>query len=185
MKKRSIVLLFGGLLLGLAAGIFAASHPDDAEGCQDPAQFTRMPGYHIYHCEEKQFDRYEVPVGSDFKTQAHEGRYRQIVYWINEGATQASGLQIIRNYSNAAMAVAGKKIVEFEDGGVHYVTLKIAKGSLETWLHVAGHGGEYFVHILEKQLMKQDVVADAASLSSPSRSRHCARSPSCSRPTPR
>lgn len=166
MFKRMVGTVFCLFLSVLTMSASAVSDPDDAEGSKDPALFTRMPGYHIYRYEVTQFDRYEVPIASDFKTQAEEGRHTWIVYWPNEGITQPSGLQIIRNYANAASAVGGKKIVEFEDGGAYYVTLKITKGGAETWVHVGGTGAEYEVHILEKQAMQQDVVADASSLAS-------------------
>ncbi len=162
--RRTIFLTFVVFLLGLAALTFAAGDPNDREGCKDPIIFTRMPGYYISQCDEKEFERYEIPVTPDFKTQAVEGRYLMIVYAINEGARQASGLQIVRNYTNAAAAIGGKKVIEFEDGGAQYVTLKINRDNSETWVHVEAVGSQYNVHLVEKQLMKQAVVADAASL---------------------
>jgi outer membrane protein OmpA-like peptidoglycan-associated protein len=149
-----------------SARAYGASDPNDAEGCKDPAIFTRMPGYHIYRCEEKQFDRYEVPVTSDYKTQAVEGRCLFIVYYPNEGIQQPSGLQIIRNYSNAAAAIGGKKVVQFDDGGVEHITLKIVRDNAEIWAHVEGYGSQYSIRMVERQLMKQDVAADASSLAS-------------------
>jgi len=162
--RKIIFLTIVVFLLGLAALTFAASDPNDREGCKDPAVFTRMPGYYISQCDEKEFERYEVPVTADFKTQAVEGRYLMIVYAINEGARQASGLQIVRNYANAAAAIGAKKIIEFEDGGAQLITLKISRDNSETWVHVEAVGHQYTLYLVEKQLMKQAVVADAASL---------------------
>ena len=70
----------------------------------------------------------------------------------------------MRNYANAAAAIGGKKIVEFEDGGAQLVTLKISRDNSETWVHVEAVGSQYSLYLVEKQLMKQAVVADAASL---------------------
>lgn len=168
MAKKHCIAFFCVLVLGLGfVGIArGASDPNDAEGCKDPGLFTRMPGYCIYRCEAKDFERYEVPVASDFKTQAVEGKYTWVMYSLNEGAPAASGLQIVRNYANAAAAIGGKKIVEFEDGGEQYLTMKIEKGGAEIWLHVDAVSSQYNVYIVEKRLMNQDVTADAGSLAS-------------------
>lgn len=164
MLTQRMGILFCILLLAQAAAGLAASDPNDLEGSKDPALFSRMPGYFIYRYEAKEFERYEVPVSSDFRTQAVEGRYLWIIYAINEGAAPAGGLQIVRNYANAAAAIGGKKVADFEDGGEYYLTMKIERNDAETWLHVNAVGSQYEVHIVEKQLMKQDVVADANSL---------------------
>ena len=168
MKRKHGIVFLCVLVLGLGTmGITrAASDPNDAEGCKDPALFTRMPGYSISRCEEKEFERYEVPVSSDFKTQALEGRYTWVLYGLNEGARAASALQIARNYANAAAAVGGKTIADFEDGGEQYLTMKIEKGGSEIWMHVEAASSQYNLYIVEKRLMKQDVKADASSLAS-------------------
>jgi len=164
MLKRFSVLIFVLVLSALAVPAFAQGDPNDTEGSKDPALFNRMPGYHIYRYEESEFDRYEVPITSDYQTQAVEGHILWIIYEPNDGIKLPSGLQITRNYTNAALAVGGQKIVEFEDGGIQHVTLKITKDNAETWVHVEARGEQYALHIVEKQLMKQDVVADAKSL---------------------
>ncbi len=165
--KRS-VLVFGifmvGMQLMVSGTLFAASDPNDTAGSKDPSLFNRMPGFHISRYEEKEFARYEMPVTAT-KTQAVEGRYVWIVYDINDGAKQPSALQIVRNYTNAAAAIGGKKIVEYEDGGSQYVTLKIVSDDAEVWAHVEGKSnGQYNLHVVEKARMRQDVVADANSL---------------------
>jgi len=67
-------------------------------------------------------------------------------------------MQIVRNYVNAAKAVGGTTVYQFEDGGIQYVTLKIVKNNAEVWAKVEGAGnGMYKVHIIERQLMKQEV----------------------------
>ena len=42
--------------------------------------------------------------------------------------------------------------------------MKISRDNSETWMHVEAVGSQYTIHLLEKQLMKQAVAADAASL---------------------
>jgi len=156
---RSLVPVVA-LLLSLPA---AGAEPD-AEGCQDPALFSRMPGFHIYRCEDLQFGRFEFPVAGG-KTQAVEGRSFMVIYYADEGAPRPSGLQVTRNYANAAKAVGGQQLHGYEDGGIEYVTLKVARGGAETWaLVVAAGNDQYQLQLVEKQAMAQDVTADASSM---------------------
>jgi len=136
---------------------------DDAEGCKDPELFTRMPGYHIYRCEDKQFDRFEFKV-SNTKSEFIEGHYTYWVYDVNSDlASVPSPIQITRNYTNAAKKVGGKLIYEYEDGGMQNVILKIVNKGKEVWTYVNTSGYQISVNIVEKELMEQDVIADANS----------------------
>ena len=164
MLKRILGILLLVVCVTPLTVVLAASDPNDAEGSKDPALFSRMPGFHIYNYKEIDFDRFEFEVGPR-KTQAIEGRHVYVDYYANEGIKVPSGLQITRNYINAAKAVGGTSVYEFEDGGVQYVTLKVVKNNVEAWARVEGSGnGTYKIHIIERQLMKQEVVANAESL---------------------
>jgi len=146
------------------AGFAPLFAQDDMEGCKDPALFTRMPNFYIYRCEDIQFDKYEFQVGAD-KTQSVEGHYLYYNYYLKENSQATSGLQIVRNYTNAIKKLGGQLVYEYEDGGAQYVTLKLVKNGKEVWAKVAGGGnGLYFVYIIEKESMNQDVVADASSM---------------------
>jgi OmpA-OmpF porin, OOP family len=92
-----------------------------------------------------------------------EGRRYQVTYYANVGIKQPSGLQVTRNYANAVEAVGGQQVYRYEDGGYEIVTLKVVKNNTETWARVeAASNGMYSVNMIEKQAMKQDVVASAA-----------------------
>jgi len=163
MKNILGVLLLMFCLVPLHQSL-AAGDPNDAEGSKDPALFNRMPGFYIYNYQELEFDRYEFPIGPD-KTQAVEGHHFYVDYYANDGIKMPSSLQIVRNYTNAIKAIGGKLVYEYEDGGRYYVTLKVVKGNSEVWAFVEGSGsGMYKVNVIEKQLMNQDVVANAESL---------------------
>jgi outer membrane protein OmpA-like peptidoglycan-associated protein len=124
-----------------------------------------MPGFKITSYEALEFDRYEFKTGSD-KTEKVEGRRTFAAYTANDGITHPSGLQVIRNYVNAAKALGGGQIYEYEDGGTQYSVIRITKGDKEVWAEVSGaNNGMYNVQMVEKQLMKQDVVANADALS--------------------
>jgi OmpA-OmpF porin, OOP family len=140
------------------------SAQEDAAGSKDPALFTRMPGYHIYRYDDLQFDKYEFRISNE-KTQVVEGHHLFILYDLNNDVQVPSPLQTVRNYSNAIKKVGGQLIYEFEDGGMQNVILKLVKNGQETWAHVNASGnGQYSIHIIEKQFMNQDVVADASSM---------------------
>jgi OmpA-OmpF porin, OOP family len=155
-----------GFLILLLSGIAPVFAQQDAEGCKDPALFTRMPGYHIYRCEDLQFDKYDFRI-SDQKTQVIEGHHQFILYDINDNVQVPSPLQTVRNYTNAIKKIGGQLVYEFEDGGVQNVILKIVKNGIEVWAHITSSpNGQCSINIIEKQAMKQDVIADANSMMS-------------------
>lgn len=158
-----LLLMFGLIPFSLA---LAASDPNDTPRSKDPDIFTRMPGFRISSYEAVEFDRYEFKTGSA-KTETVEGRRTAVSYSAKEGLTHPSGLQVIRNYVNAAKAVGGGQVYAYEDGGTQYSTIRILKEDVEIWVEVSGaNNGMYNVQLVNKQLMKQDVVANAAALSS-------------------
>jgi OmpA-OmpF porin, OOP family len=160
MKKIISSLLF---VLAVMSPSFAQ---EDEPGCKDPALFTRMPNFHIYRCEDLQFDRYDFPVGPD-KIQSVEGHKLYVNYYLNDNAQAPGGLQIVRNYTNAIKKIGGQLIYEYEDGGTQYVVLKLSKNGMEVWAHInAGGNGMYAINIIEKEAMAQDVLADANSMAS-------------------
>lgn len=158
MKK-----IIGSLLL-LLAGIAPLIAQEDNEGCKDPVLFTRMTGFYIYRCQDLQFDRFEFWINAE-KTQAVEGHSIYVNYYLKENMQAPSGLQIVRNYTNAIKKIGGQLVYEWEDGGIQNVTLKLVKNGQEVWAKVAAGGnGNYFINIIEKQAMNQDIVADASSM---------------------
>jgi outer membrane protein OmpA-like peptidoglycan-associated protein len=155
---------FIGIIVFILALIAPLSAQEDKEGCKDPALFTRMTGFWIYNCEDVQFDKFDFSVGSG-KIQSVEGHRLYINYYLKENVQTPSGLQIVRNYTNAIKKLGGQLVYEWEDGGAQYVTLKLVKDGQEVWAQVSGGGnGLYFVNIVEKEAMEQDVVADASSM---------------------
>jgi OOP family OmpA-OmpF porin len=157
MKKSLVSAL---LLLAFIMPVMAQ---EDAENSKDPAMFTRMPGFYIYRNDDIQFDRFEFRTG-DEKTEAVEGHSIYVDYWIKDNVQLPSGLQIIRNYTNAVKKIGGQVIYEWEDGGSQNATMKVVKGGRETWVYVYAVQQNYTINIIEKEAMAQDVVADASSM---------------------
>jgi outer membrane protein OmpA-like peptidoglycan-associated protein len=154
-----------GLFLLILAGFAPLIAQDDTEGSKDPAMFTRMPGFYIYRYDDIQFDKHEFPINAD-KVQSVEGHSLFLIYWLKDDVQSPSGLQIVRNYTNAMKKIGGQIIYEWEDGGSQNAVMKVVKNGMETWVQVYGAPNNYTINIIEKQAMSQDVVADASSMAS-------------------
>ncbi|MBI5018303.1 MAG: OmpA family protein [Deltaproteobacteria bacterium] len=162
---KHISRILAGVLLLLPLGLArAAGDPNDAEGSKDPPLFSRMAGFHIYNYQDIDFDRVTFATGPD-KSQVMEGRHYVVIYYANDGIKLPSGLQVVRNYTNAVKSIGGKQVYAFEDGGTEQATLRVETRQAEVWAQVqAASNGMYNVHVVERQLMNQDVAANADSL---------------------
>jgi outer membrane protein OmpA-like peptidoglycan-associated protein len=158
MKKTSLVLL-SILILCLAS--VAPAQQQDARDCKDHPLFTRMPGYWIHSCQEKQFDAFAFVTGKG-QTVTVEGHFWRFNYYPQATlASKPSDLQIQRNFQNAVQQQGGK-VVWTEKGRDTY---KLVKDGQEIWVQLAAEfTGKYFLTIVQKQGMVQDIVANAAAL---------------------
>ncbi len=179
MKKLCLSLL----LLAFAFPLVSAQ---DMEGCKDYPLFNRMPNYHLTDCATVEFDAKKFPVGPPLEEQKPkqvevEGAFTYLMYGLNEGGKPASGLQIMRNFENAAKAAGGTVEGKYPDWCTAYaeydprlgntcthwgVTMKFVKADKEVWayMQVQGEGDGYGLQIIERQTMKQDIVVNAADL---------------------
>ena len=131
-----------------------------------------MPGFFISELETRDFDSYTftVAAGKETKEVTVEGRKWSFRFNPNEGlATPPSALQIMRNYQNAVRTAGGQILYELNDGDHRATTLRFRKGNNEVWLSLEAYSDSankyYFLRIIEKEAMKQDVTADAAAMS--------------------
>ena len=159
-RARSIVLLCLASLLVAPASLAVAApqaKPADAAGCKDHPLFTRMPGMRIVSCKASDFDRAVFKTGKATDV-AVEGRRVDLKYAMDVGLTAPSPLAIIRNHQQAIAAIGGA--TQYEDQ--RYTILKVSRDGKEIWTQVdtAWQRG-YFLTIVEKQAMAQDVVASA------------------------
>lgn len=151
-------------LLVMLGSVAFLSAQEDYAGSKDPAMFSRMPNHHISDYTDNQFDKFEFKI-SDGKTQTVEGHLIKINYSINDNAPAVSGIQVVRNYTNAIKKIGGQIIYEWEDGGYQCSVMKLVKNGMEIWAYVESAGnGMYNLDLVEKQAMNQDVVANANSL---------------------
>ncbi len=160
MNRVLCGLLFCLLALTMASLAFGQA---DVPGAKDYPGFTRMPGYYISDYNELQFDSYTFTISENGqkKEQVVEGRKFEFRYDRKEGTPAPSPLQVIRNYQRAAIAAGGKVMYEEPD----FTTVRLMKGDKEIWFEVNAcnipSGVCYFIKLIEKQGMKQEVVIDA------------------------
>ena len=162
MTRMTALAALAGLLLtpGLARAGAPADKPD-ARGCQDLPSFTRMGGYWIHGCVDRDFDAYEFYVAKGKKERV-EGRLAWVVYIAQPNLKPVpSALQILRNYENAVKQAGGRTV--FAEPGRE--TLRLDRGGRQTWIEVtADHTGKHRIALVEQGEMRQDVVADADAL---------------------
>lgn len=181
MQSRSRNSAITALFLCIALSLAHAQQ--DVEGSKDHPLFTRMPKFHIYQYEEKEYDEAQFAVEvkgkqSVFKHLPVEGKKYVIGYALDEGTRPAPGrLQVLRNYQNAAKRVGATMLLDGatgqhwtndDDGGMVWVqelTIKFAKADGEIWASVTFDNSylepdiAYVLTIVEKEEMRQDVVA--------------------------
>ncbi|NWF97360.1 MAG: OmpA family protein [Nitrospirae bacterium] len=162
---------------------------EDAEGCKDHPLFNRMPNYYLYNCEQVEFGSMKFPVGkpdskndNKIKSETVEGKIMAFYYYLKDEAVKASGLQIMRNFQNAAKQNGGIILAEYPgwcEGEYEYgnninsgaipwangctnwsTTIKMAKDNKEVWLFVSQTDEGYNMVIAEKEAMKQDIQAN-------------------------
>jgi len=91
---------------------------------------------------------------------AIEGQKYSIVYRIKTGSADPGVLKIIRNVQNALKLIGGKVIID--DSFSKTSTIVVQKDGKETWLEVRAYSGIlYRITIVEREIMEQEIVADA------------------------
>jgi len=154
MKASRIVLVCLALPFALH---FCLAQAKDAPGCKDSPLIARFPGSIIYECEnmpDKSFTFTDL--GTKHEDKAIEGEYHYL--WYNEPAS-ASPAQVNRNLVTA-FKTAGYTFLKNNGNG--QFTAHMGK----TWIEVdVTNGDNYKLHIVTETALTQDVVANAADLS--------------------
>ncbi len=153
------------LLLAVPALIAAPPKEKvDKPGSQDHALFTRMPGFIIDRYKTSDFDRDEFMVqgAKRAEKQVVEGKKTFIAYEIKKGEAKPTPLEVVKNHINAIKKVGGEVMYEKSSGG-YAATLRLKKGSAETWAYVYPYGGcnSYHLTIVEKGQMEQKISSSA------------------------
>jgi len=95
-----------------------------------------------------------------------EGHKLAVAYKWAGSSKKPSSLQVIRNYENAIKKIGGSAVYQRGDD---FLTLQLTKNGRETWAEIAsevdaGWGG-FILTIIEREVMVQEVTANAAAMS--------------------
>jgi len=163
IMKRVIAVVFGVVLVVVLMGSFAFAQ-EDKKGCTDPPLFTRVPGFYLSECQKKEFDAHEFVDPVTKKKVSVEGRWFYYSYYVKkEFSGQKSMLQVARNYSNAIEKIGGVFLMDSPNGR-DSTWMKVTKEGKEIWASIEQDnwgGNTYYLYIVEKGEMEQQVVADA------------------------
>jgi OOP family OmpA-OmpF porin len=150
----------GSLLLGIALPLAAhvcTAQTQDMKGCKDSPLIARFPGTVIYDCKDSHDDAYTFPgIGPKGEDKQLEGEYHFLHYNIPDGISPP---QITRNLTTAFKNAGYTFLV---DNGKGHFIVHMGK----TWIEEnVTYGGNYQQHILIETQLTQEVVANAAALS--------------------
>jgi len=148
-------------VVALAAALAATAGlaQQDRKGCEDHPLLSRMAGYSISSCQKLAFASHKFQMKKG--TATVEGRLTRIDYVKPREAEPTSGLEVIRNYTNAVKAIGGTVTYE----GRYSASMKVNVGGHMVWIEVEpGPTHSYKLYIVEKKEMEQRVVADAKAL---------------------
>ncbi len=157
--NKVIAVILCMLFVSVGSNISAAEK--DRQGSKDHPLLTRMPDFYINDYSEKDFDKQEFTVQNGKKVSV-EGHKYYIQYDLNQGAKGPGDLKVVRNIQNALTKIGGK--VLFEGERPWQSTIKLEKGGKETWVAVRAYPTLYRLTIVEKEVMKQEVEANAEAM---------------------
>jgi len=151
------------LIIGVAAAVLMGSPgfaQQDEAGCKDHPLFTRMPNTYINTCKTTEYDEvnfYEPPKGDQLLKVG--GRVYEIEYRTQRGFEgKRVPLQAMRNYANAARQIGA---IVYESSN-YMAYMKLIKDGKEISVIFNPYGGDrFYLTFIEKEAMRQDVVADA------------------------
>jgi OmpA-OmpF porin, OOP family len=161
MNKFFTVLFW---MLSMLVGLNVSAAENDLKGSKDHPLLTRMPDFYINEYSDKDFDKYEFFVRNGDKVSRIpvEGHKYYIGYKLFSGAKQPGDLKVVRNIQNALTKIGGK--VVFEGERPYSTTVTIEKDGKETWVEVRAFPTLYRLTIVEKEVMKQEVEANAEAM---------------------
>lgn len=134
-----------------------AAQTEDAKGCKDSPLITRFPASVITGCSDKEDDAFDFNMGNKPRKKI-EGEFHQVTYNFPKTASKA---QVVRNL-NTALHKAGYAF-DYDSGDYGDFTAHLGG----TWIQIEISGsGNYRETIVKQTALTQDVVADAAALSS-------------------
>jgi OOP family OmpA-OmpF porin len=161
MKILNAVIVSLIFVLAYAGLAFAADV--DLKGSKDHPLLSRMPNFYIAEYKDSEFANHRF-IGQDKKPVSIEGHMYYIGYQLNKGAAEPGELKIRRNIQDALKKIGGKVVFDEDFNRVSVIVLQ--KEGKETWVEVRSYNNSYRLTIVEKEIMKQEVVANADAMGS-------------------
>jgi len=160
--KNAITVIFSLLLFITAEGQTVPAG-QDIKGSKDHPMLTRMPDFHISDYKDSEFDSYKF-IGQDKQPVIIEGHKYYIGYRLNGGIPEPGELKIRRNVQDALKKIGGN--VLFDDNFNRVSTIVVQKDGKETWVEIRSFNNMYRLNIVEREIMKQEMVANAEAMGS-------------------
>jgi OOP family OmpA-OmpF porin len=159
MKKIMAVIF--SLFIVLSGSGFSLAADVDVKGSKDHPLLSRMPNFYISGYKSTEFDSHRFN-DKNKKYVSVEGHKYFIEYHLNKGVAEPGELKIRRNIQDALRKIGGK--VVFDDNFNKTSTIVLQREGKETWVEVRSYNNMYRLSIVEKEIMKQDVVANAEAM---------------------
>jgi len=122
--------------------------------------FNRLEGFTLQkNSKYENFGSYAFQKGKGSKEKSVvEGRYFNLRYSLDKGVENPGKLYVIRNFTNAVKQSGGEILYEKSDNAV----MRLIQGDKEVWVRVncAANGSWYYLNIIEKGTMQQEVVVN-------------------------
>lgn len=160
---KHVVAIIISLVLVLASFGLVVAAEQDLKGSKDHPMLSRMPNFRITDYKDTDFGSYKF-LGENRKPVDVEGHKYYFQYNLNKGAAQPGELKIRRNVQEALKKIGGKVI--YDENFNRVSTIVVNNGGKETWFEVRSHDATYRLTIVEKEGMKQEVVANAEAMRS-------------------
>jgi OmpA-OmpF porin, OOP family len=145
------------LVVSAFLAVGAQAQEPDVKGSSDHPLLTRMQNMYISVYKTADFDAFAFRTGPK-TTQPVEGKRFDIRYVAKTGAVPPTPVAIVRNHQQAMAKIGGSTVYEDQ----RYTTLKFVKDGKEVWVQVdTAWGRGYYLTIVEKQAMAQEVTANA------------------------
>lgn len=158
---KNVILGIVSLLLLFTSEGFSNLNDQDFKGSKDHPLLSRMPDFNISGYKDTEFDSYRF-IGSDKKPAVVEGHKYFIEYRLKSGAPEPGELKIRRNVQDALKKIGGKVVCDENFG--KFSTIIVQKDGKETWIEVRSYSNMYRLNIIEREIMKQEIVADARAM---------------------
>ncbi len=159
MKHVKAVIF--SLFFVLTGFSFSMAAEQDIKGSKDHPLLSRMPDFFISGYKDTEYDSHSF-MNENKKPISIEGHKCYIEYRLNKGATEPGELKIRRNVQEALKKIGGK--VFFDDNFNKTSTIVLAKDGKETWVQVRSYNNMYRLTIVEREIMKQEIVANAEAM---------------------